>query len=112
MSIWGAKTRLCGKWKLEEFLVNGTDRTKVYFPQHLYFEYYYRSGKYEYINGGTSQSETGNWSFADDKMKVIRTADSNFVADEVTILKLKNHAYWYSYTIADSVYEMHMLGNN
>jgi hypothetical protein len=110
-SLRPKKWRLSGTWQVEQLLVNGQDMTSAYFPNRTFFESYEGNGYYEYDNqnGFSVDTASGSWKWVSKREQIMHTV-SPFGNDAllITILKLENKSFWYTFTSGSQTYELHM----
>ncbi|HEY6161666.1 MAG TPA: hypothetical protein VI112_10595 [Bacteroidia bacterium] len=107
ISLRPKKWRLSGSWQVEQLLVNGQDMTSAYFPNRSYFESYEVGGAFGCSTA--TLEETGTWRWVQHKTKIFRVPSYNNSDGTITILRLENKSFWYSYDAGGQSYEMHMV---
>lgn len=98
--------RVANNWKMGSVTLNGTDVTSSY-NNINYTETYTKDGNYSYSSSFGSGS--GKWAFENSDKQIKRNGVSNQDSEDLTILKLKENEFWYSYTDRRDNYEFHLV---
>ncbi len=98
--------RVANTWKVESCTRNGSDVTSS-FNNINYTETYTKDGNYSYntsVGGGS-----GKWAFENSDKQIKRNGVSGQSSEDLTILKLKECQFWFSYVDGGDTYVFHML---
>ncbi len=97
ISLRSKKSRLVGKWQLDELEVDGTDYTADINRWEIEFK---KDGTFEQsiqIEGFQTSNIEGEWEFSNDKTEVEITYDDGDKTD-LNITRLKNDELWFDFT--------------
>jgi hypothetical protein len=111
LSLRSRKARVANSWKVEQYLLNGSDQTSsinVLLPN--YREVYDKEGNYSFSYD--NQSGSGKWSFQNDDMEIKRNGVSNQSSETLIILKLKEKEFWYKIVDGSDTEEVHLIPAN
>lgn len=112
ISLRSKTARVSNTWKVEQYLLNGVDKTSDFnVDKRNYIETYTKDGKWSrsYIDpNGDPKSDAGTWTF--DSKKEIINRDSG-PTDQLHILKLKEKEFWFWYTDNGDKKEFHLIPN-
>ena len=106
ISIRSTESRVANTWKAEQVTVNGNDATSAY-TNSAYTEIYERDGKYSYHSSAGNGS--GTWDFQQNKKQIKRQGVSGQPSVVLTILKLKEKSFWYTYSYGGDNYVFHLI---
>jgi hypothetical protein len=104
LSIRSKTARVSNTWKVENYMVNGQDRTALYAG---YLESFSPDGNYTYTLG--ESSGTGRWNFQNNSSEIKITGISNLESRVIVILRLENNSFWYYYTDGKEYRELHLV---
>ena len=109
ISLASKKSRLCGDWKLEQYLYNGTDQTAL-IAAVVGSNFVWGIEKDGTYTQAGNFSDAGTWKLGEDKDDVTFTSNATgATADTYRILKLKIKALWFKQTQANGdVAEFHL----
>jgi hypothetical protein len=108
ISLRSKTARVCNTWKVEKYMVNGSDQTatlNLILPN--YREVYDKEGNYSFSYDGNSGS--GRWEFQNDKAEIKRSGVSSQSSATLVILKLKEKEFWYYIMDGSDKEEVHMI---
>ena len=98
--------RVANTWKVSSCTINGTDFTSTY-TNINYSETYDKSGAYSYSSSLGNGS--GKWAFENKDTQIKRNGVSGQSSEDMTILKLKEVEFWFSFVDGGSTYVFHMV---
>lgn len=98
--------RVANTWKIGSVMINGHDVTSTY-NNINYSETYTKDGSYSYSSSLGSGS--GKWAFENSDAQIKRNGVSGQSSEDLTILKLKEVEFWYTYTDNGDKYEIHLV---
>lgn len=108
LSLRSRKARVANTWKIEQYLVNGSDQTSginALLPN--YTETYDKDGNYSFAY--TNNSGSGRWEFQNSDLEIKRNGVSNQSSETLIILKLKEKEFWYKIVSGNDVEEVHLV---
>ena len=109
LSFRSRAARVANEWKMEKVLQNGSDVTSLYTGIN-YVETYDKDGNYSYSS--TMGSGSGKWDFQSKDTQIKRSGVSGQPSITMTILRLKQRSFWYSFMDGNVHYEFHLIPNN
>lgn len=106
ISLRTRTARVANTWKVGSATINGKDVTSSY-NNINYSETYTKDGAYSYASSLGSGS--GKWAFENSDAQIKRNGVSGQSSEDMTILKLKEVEFWYSFTDNGDKYELHLV---
>lgn len=98
--------RVSNTWKVDNYKLNDNDYTSLFAG---YTETYTKDGDFSFnweIFGGT-----GSWAFQNNAAEIKLTGIDNVSSQTLTILKLEEKQFWYSYMDGNDTKVFHMIEN-
>lgn len=96
--------RVANTWKIENYKVNGSDLTSLVAT---YNETFTKGGSYSYdwsvLNG------SGTWKFQNNDKEIKLDGTDDHSSRTLTILKLEEGSFWYSWMDGNDKYEVHLV---
>lgn len=105
-SLRSRAERVANTWKVENYKINGNDFTSLVSS---YTETFTKNGAYTYSWGILDGS--GTWSFQNKDTEIQIVGSDNQTSRRLTILKLEEKSFWYSYMEGNDKHELHLVGN-
>ncbi|MDO9000020.1 MAG: hypothetical protein Q7W45_09665 [Bacteroidota bacterium] len=106
ISLRSRAERVANTWKVENYKINGNDYTSLVSS---YTETYTKQGAYSYSWG--ILDGTGTWSFQNKDTEIKLNGSDGQASRKLTILKLEEKSFWYSYIEGNDKHELHLIGN-
>ncbi len=106
ISLRSRTERVANTWKVENYKVNGNDFTSLVSD---YSESFVKSGAYSYTWG--SLTGAGSWVFQNDDSEIKLTGNEAQTSRTLTILKLEEKTFWYTYMDGNDKHELHLIAN-
>ncbi len=106
ISLRSRTERVANIWKVENYKVNGNDFTSLVSD---YSESFAKSGDYSYTWG--SQTGAGSWVFQNNDSEIKLTGNEAQTSRTLTILKLEEKTFWYTYMDGSDKHELHLIAN-
>ena len=104
VSLRSKTERVANTWAVDNYKINGKDYTSLLTN---YIETYSMKGAYNYTWGIIHGS--GSWIFQKnfEEIKVTNSDSSDYKV--LSILKLEENSFWYSYTDGGDKHELHLI---
>lgn len=106
ISLRSRSERLANTWRVENYKINGSDRTSLVSN---YTETFLKNGDYSYSWGILSGS--GHWTFQNNDKEVKLLGTDSHASRTLFILKLEENALWYYYMDGNDKNELHLIPN-
>lgn len=104
ISLTSRKNRVANTWKVDNYKINGTDYTSLVTG---YEETFSKDGAYAYDWGILDGS--GTWAFKNNEQDIQLSGSDDHASRKLTILKLEEDQFWYTYLDGNDKYEMHLI---
>ncbi len=96
--------RLSNIWKVENYKIDNKDYTSLIAS---YTETYSNQNAYNYSWGILNGK--GSWAFQNNDKEIKLTGNDEQSNRTLTILKLEENSFWYTYKIDDELHELHLI---
>ncbi len=106
LSFVSRAERVSNEWKVDNYKINGADFTSLV---NGYLETYTKGGDYSYSWGVLNG--TGKWKFQNNDSEIKLNGTDGQSSRTLTILKLEEKAFWYSYMEGNDKHELHLIEN-